>query len=117
LGGFTNQDLAKHTNQPGAERREPVGLPALDQLKAIFGKGSTMFGKIAGALIGRRVAGRNSGAKGAFLGYGIAALARRGLGPLAAVAAIGWGAKKLYERRGRRSPSYPSEATPSSPEV
>jgi hypothetical protein len=75
-----------------------------------------MLGKIAGALIGRRMAGRESGAKGALLGYGIAALARRGLGPLATVAAITWGAKKLYQRRGRRTPSYPSAATPSSPE-
>lgn len=74
-----------------------------------------MLGKIAGALIGRRLAGRHSGAKGALLGYGAAALARRGLGPLAAVAALGWGAKKLYERRGRRSPAYPPDATPSPP--
>jgi hypothetical protein len=74
-----------------------------------------MLGKLVGALIGRRIAGRNSGAKGAILGYGAAALARRGLGPLAAAAAFGWGAKKLYERRGRRSPSYPSDASPSSP--
>jgi hypothetical protein len=116
LGGFTNQDLAKRTNRSAAERREPVAPPALDQRKADLREKSTMLGKIAGALIGRRVAGRNSGAKGALIGAGIAALARRGLGPLAAVAAIGWGAKKLYERRGRRSPSYPSEATPSSPE-
>ncbi len=74
-----------------------------------------MLGKIAGAFIGSRIAGRHSGAKGALLGYGAAALARRGLGPLAAIAAIGWGAKKLYDRRGRRSPSYPSDATPDSP--
>jgi len=74
-----------------------------------------MFGKLAGAFIGRRVAGRNSGVKGALLGYGVAALARRGLGPLAAVAALGWGAKKLYERRGWRTPSYPSDAAPASP--
>ena len=74
-----------------------------------------MFGKLAGAWLGSRIAGRNSGAKGALLGYGAAALARRGLGPLAAVAALGWGAKKLYDRRGRGKPSYPSDATPSSP--
>ena len=74
-----------------------------------------MFGKLAGALIGRRMAGRHGGAKGALLGFGVAALARRGLGPLAAVAALGWGAKKLYERRGRKSPSYPSDAAPASP--
>ncbi|HUE80045.1 MAG TPA: hypothetical protein VMN38_10495 [Sphingomicrobium sp.] len=74
-----------------------------------------MLGKIAGALIGRRIAGRNSGTKGAFLGYGAAALARRGLGPLAVVAALGWGAKKLFDQRRDRSPSYPSEASPSPP--
>ena len=74
-----------------------------------------MFGKLAGAFIGNRIAGRQSGAKGALLGLGVAALARRGLGPLAAVAAIGWGAKKLYERRGRRAPAYPSDAAPASP--
>ena len=74
-----------------------------------------MLGKIAGALIGSRLAGRTGGAKGALLGYGVAALARRGLGPLAAVAALGWGAKKLYERRGRRTPSYPADAAPPPP--
>jgi hypothetical protein len=74
-----------------------------------------MFGKLAGAWLGSRMLGRQSGAKGALLGYGIAALARRGLGPLAAVAALGWGAKKLYERRDRRSPGYPSDATPAPP--
>lgn len=74
-----------------------------------------MFGKLAGAWLGSRIAGRNSGTKGALLGYGAAAIARRGLGPLAAVAALGWGAKKLFDRRRRRSPSYPSDAAPSSP--
>ena len=75
-----------------------------------------MLGKIAGALIGRRIAGRNEGLKGALLGAGVAALARRGLAPLLGAAAIGYGAKKLWDRRqARRHPSYPSEATPSSP--
>lgn len=74
-----------------------------------------MLGKIAGALIGRRIAGRNEGVKGALLGAGVAALARRGLGPLALGAAAAYGGKKLYDRYKRRSPSYPSEATPSSP--
>ena len=74
-----------------------------------------MLGKIAGAVIGRRLASRNSGVKGALLGYGAMALARRGLGPLGLALGLGWGAKKLYEsRRSRRSPAYPSEATPSS---
>jgi len=73
-----------------------------------------MLGKLAGAWLGSRIAGRNSGVRGAMLGFGTAALARRGLGPLAAVAALGWGAKKLYERRRRWTPSYPSDAAPSS---
>ncbi|MEO7636261.1 MAG: hypothetical protein ABIS16_01300 [Sphingomicrobium sp.] len=75
-----------------------------------------MFGKIAGALIGNRIAGRHSGAKGALLGAGIATVARRGLGPLGLALALGYGAKKLYDRR-RRPPRYPADAAPSSPPV
>ena len=72
-----------------------------------------MLGKIAGAVIGKRLAGRNQGFKGAALGYGAAALARRGLGPLGLALGLGWGAKKLYERRqARKAPIYPSDATP-----
>ena len=72
-----------------------------------------MLGKLAGAWLGNKVAGRNSGAKGAILGYGATALARRGLGPLAAGAAVLWGINKLRARRTRK-PIYPSEASPSS---
>jgi hypothetical protein len=72
-----------------------------------------MLGKIATAWLGSRIVGRNSGAKGALLGLGTAAIARRGFGPLATAALVGWGAKKLYERRGSmRSARYPSSATP-----
>ena len=71
-----------------------------------------MLGKLAGAWLGNKVAGR-SGAKGAMLGYGAAALARRGLGPLAAGAALLWGVNKLRARRAR-APHYPSDASPSS---
>lgn len=77
-----------------------------------------MFGKLAGAWLGSKVAGRNAGLKGAALGYGATALARRGLGPLALGAGAIWGFNKLRERhRRRRSAAYPSEATPSSPEA
>ncbi|HEU4821035.1 MAG TPA: hypothetical protein VFS87_07760 [Qipengyuania sp.] len=73
-----------------------------------------MLGKLAGAFIGKRLAGRNEGLKGAALGYGAAALARRGLGPLGLALGLGWGAKKLYERRQRRKArTYPVDATPS----
>lgn len=73
-----------------------------------------MLGKLAGAWLGSRIAGRHEGAKGAILGYGAAALARRSVPALAAIALAGWGFKKLRERR-RAHPSYPSEATPSPP--
>lgn len=72
-----------------------------------------MFGKIAGAFIGSRVAGRHSGAKGALLGVGLAALARRGLGPLGLALGAGWAAKKFYERRqAKRPPTFPADVTP-----
>ncbi|MDQ3143966.1 MAG: hypothetical protein M3Q57_03690 [Pseudomonadota bacterium] len=64
-----------------------------------------MLGSILGSLAGRRLAGRNSGARGALLGAAVPMIARRGLGPLGLALAAGWGAKKLYDRnRDRRSP-------------
>ena len=75
-----------------------------------------MLGKIAGAIIGEKIAGRNRGARGALMGAGIAAIARRGLGPLAIALGAGWAAKKMWDKRQeRRHPSYPSDAAPSSP--
>ena len=72
-----------------------------------------MLGKIAGAFIGSKVAGRQSGAKGALLGIGLAAIARRGLGPLGLALGAGWAAKKLYEKRqAKRAPAYPPDFTP-----
>ncbi len=66
-----------------------------------------MIGKILGALAGRRLAGRNSGASGALIGAAIPMIARRGLGPLGLALGAGWAAKKLYDRRGRRAPVAP----------
>ena len=73
-----------------------------------------MFGKIAGAWLGSRIAGRNSGVKGAMMGAGAAALARRSFPALAAVALGGWAFSKWRDKR-RRSPSYPSDASPAPP--
>jgi hypothetical protein len=73
-----------------------------------------MFGKLAGAWLGERVAGKHDRAKGAILGYGAAALAKRSVPTLAAVAIGGWAFRRWRERR-RSHPAYPSEATPSSP--
>ena len=74
-----------------------------------------MLGKLAGAIIGERIAGRNQGAKGAILGAGVAALAKRGIGPLAGALALGWGAKKLWDWRKGRRPHFPADATPRIP--
>jgi hypothetical protein len=74
-----------------------------------------MIGKLFGAWLGEKVAGRNEGAKGAILGYGSAALAKRSVPALAGLALAGWGIKKWRDRRNRRSPSYPSDATPDRP--
>ena len=73
-----------------------------------------MIGKLFGAWLGEKVAGKNEGAKGAILGYGAAALAKRSVPTLAALALGGWAFKKWRERK-RSNPSYPSEAEPSSP--
>ena len=62
-----------------------------------------MFGKIAGAMLGKKLAGPHEGAKGAIIGAAAAGLARRSVRALAAVAALGWGIKKLRERRARPS--------------
>jgi hypothetical protein len=107
--------LAKRTKSARKVGGNHSARRRLIRLRSFFRKEMNMFGKLASAWLGSRMLGRQSGAKGALLGIGVAALARRGLGPLAAVAALGWGAKKLYERRDRRSPAYPSDATPAPP--
>src|SRR4051794_17356984 len=47
-------------------------------------RSSNMLGKLAGAWLGEKIAGPNKGAKGAILGYGAVALARRSVPVLAA---------------------------------
>ena len=61
-----------------------------------------MLGKILGGIVGERLAGPNRKLTGTRVGAAIPVIARRGLGPLALVAAAGWGAKKLWERRRSR---------------
>jgi hypothetical protein len=73
-----------------------------------------MLGKLAGAWLGEKIAGKNHGAKGAVLGYGAAAVAKRSVPALAALALGGWAFKKWRNRKSAH-PSYPSDATPSSP--
>ncbi|NUT00268.1 MAG: hypothetical protein HOP96_04780 [Sphingomonas sp.] len=74
-----------------------------------------MLGKLAGAFVGEKIAGRNRGLRGALMGAGVAAIARRGLGPLAIALGAGWAAKKMWDKRQeRRHPHYPSDSAPSS---
>ena len=73
-----------------------------------------MIGKLFGAWLGDKIAGKNDGAKGAMLGYGAAGLAKRSVPTLAALALGGWAFKKWRDKR-RAHPSYPSEATPRAP--
>jgi hypothetical protein len=73
-----------------------------------------MFGKLAGAWLGEKVAGEHEGAKGAILGYGAAALAKRSVPALAAVALGGWAFRKWRDKR-RSHASFPDAATPRIP--
>ena len=72
-----------------------------------------MLGRLAGAWLGEKLAGPERGAKGAIVGLGVAALAKRSIPALAVIALGGWAFKKW---RGARpsSPSYPPDALPSS---
>jgi hypothetical protein len=67
-----------------------------------------MMGRIIGGLVGHRIGERygNNGLKGALIGAGAGAIARRGIGPLAVVAGGAWIAKKLLDRRRSRGGSY-----------
>jgi hypothetical protein len=71
-----------------------------------------MIGKLFGAWLGNKVAGKHEGAKGALLGYGAAAVAKRSVPTLAALALGGWAFNKWRERK-RSERSYPSDASPS----
>lgn len=62
-----------------------------------------MIGKIVGAAIGKKVAGRYGGGKGMLLGALAPMIARRAFGPLGLALAGGWAAKKYYDSRKLRS--------------
>ena len=62
-----------------------------------------MIGKIAGAMIGKRIAGRYNGGRGMLIGALVPMVARRAFGPLGLALAGGYVAKKVYDGRKRRS--------------
>jgi hypothetical protein len=67
-----------------------------------------MIGKLIGAGIGRRIAGRNEGFRGALLGAATPWLLRRAFTPLGVAALGAYGAKKLYDRRRARRVATPA---------
>jgi hypothetical protein len=59
-----------------------------------------MIGKIAGAVIGNKIAARyGTGARGAVIGALVPIVARRAFGPLGLALAGGYAAKKFYDSR------------------
>ena len=58
-----------------------------------------MLGKIIGAAIGKKVAGRHSGGRGMLVGALVPFVARRAFGPLGLAIGGGYLAKKLYDKR------------------
>ena len=69
-----------------------------------------MIGKLIGAGIGRRIAGRNEGMKGMLLGAAAPWLLRRAFTPLGVAALGAYGAKKLWDRRRSRRAAAPEPA-------
>jgi hypothetical protein len=68
-----------------------------------------MIGRIIGAAVGRRMAGRNEGGTGMLLGALAPAILRRPFGPLGLAVGGAWVAKKLWDRRRRaRAASAPT---------
>ena len=76
-----------------------------------------MIGKIIGANIGRRVAGRHAGMKGALLGAAAPWLLRRAFTPLGFAALGAYGVKKLYDRRRARRLAAPLTSPVTPPEI
>jgi hypothetical protein len=60
-----------------------------------------MFGKLIGAAVGRRIAGRNNGGAGLLLGALAPAIGRRLMGPLGLAVGGAWVAKKVWDSRNR----------------
>ena len=78
-----------------------------------------MFGKIIGAVVGKRMADRVSGIGGpggALLGVGAATVMQR-MGPVGLIAAAvgGWALKRHYEKRQANSPGEMDAAKRANP--
>jgi hypothetical protein len=69
-----------------------------------------MFGKILGAELGRRLAGRDNGIKGALIGAAAPWLLRRAFTPIGIAVIGGIVAKKFYDGRKQREQPQPAGA-------
>ena len=67
-----------------------------------------MIRNLLGASLGRRLAGRNAGTKGALIGAAAPWLLRRAFTPLGIAALGAYGAKRLYDRRRARRTVAPT---------
>jgi hypothetical protein len=105
---FANQQLVRFAKASVGNIRHPRRADRFSRSEELG-----MIGKLFGAWLGEKAAGKNEGAKGAIIGYGTAALAKRSVPALAALALGGWAWKKWREHKRSRA-SYPSEAEPSS---
>ncbi len=76
-----------------------------------------MIGKIAGAVLGRKLAGRYNGGTGLLVGALAPAIARRAFGPLGLAVGGAWVAKKLWDRRARSRGADASAAYSAGPVV
>jgi len=66
-----------------------------------------MIGKIIGAAVGKRIAGRNEGTKGVIYGALAPVILRRAFGPLGLAVGGAYLAKKAYDsRKSRRGYRY-----------
>ena len=95
VGGIFHHQLGRWTNRAREPGTPPGAMPANIQMS----KEQQMLAKILGAIAGQKLAGRNQKVTGALVGAAVPVIARRGLGPLGLAFAVGWGAKKLIERR------------------
>jgi hypothetical protein len=76
-----------------------------------------MIGKIAGAVLGRKLAGRYNGGTGLLVGALAPAIARRAFGPVGLAVGGAWVAKKLWDRRNRARTASASDAYTGGPVV
>src|SRR3954468_21680157 len=107
-GGFSQPRIGANSQASVGNIRHPRRVDSPSQGEECV----AMIGKLFGAWLGGKVAGRNEGAKGAILRYGAAAAARRGVPALAALALGGWAWRKWRNKR-RADATYPPEASPS----